>query len=223
MPVDRLDEAGRGADERQDRDDFDQDKDVVGAGRLADAAYQHDGENHDDEEGGNVEAEVPAGCVEVFAGEVLQAGGQIGGRDPFKGGMDAEPFEQGLDVRGESDADAHVGEGVFENQIPADDPGHQFAERGVGVGIGRAGDGNHRGEFGVAEAGEDADDSDEDEGQCECRTGAGASGHGGVREQVVDQRGVADFGSVELLSRHGGADDGEDAGADDGANAESGK
>ncbi len=137
--------------------------------------------------------------------------------------MDAEPLEQRLDVRGESNADAHVGEGVFEDQIPADDPGHQFAERGVGVGVGRAGDGNHRGQFGVAEAGEDADDGNKDERECERRTGAGSSGHGGVGEQVVDERGVADFGGVELLARHGGADDGEDAGADNSADAERGE
>ena len=39
----------------------------------------------------------------------------------------------------------------------------------------------------------------------------------------MDQRGVADFGGVELLAGHGGADDGEDAGADHGADAERGQ
>ena len=87
--------------------------------------------------------------------------------------MDAEPLEQRLDVRGEANADAHVGEGVFEDQVPADDPCDQFAERGVGVGIGRAGDGNHRGEFGVAEAGKDADDGNKDERECERRPAPG--------------------------------------------------
>ena len=52
------------------------------ARRLADAADQNHREEHHDEEGGNVEAEVPAGIVEVVAGQVLQACGQIGGRDP---------------------------------------------------------------------------------------------------------------------------------------------
>ncbi len=163
------------------------------------------------------------GCVEVVAGEVLQAGGQIGGRDPLEREVDAEPLEQRLDVRGESDADAHVGEGVLEDQVPADDPGDQFAEGGVGVGVGRAGDGNHRRQFGVTEAGENADDGDEHQRKRERRAGAGAAGHGGVGEQVVDQRGVADLRSVELLPGHGGADDGEDARADDGADAERGE
>ena len=82
MPVVRLDEAGGGEDEDQDGGDLDQHHDVVGARRLADAAHQDHGEDHDDEEGGNVEAEVPAGLVEIVAGQILQAGGQIGGRDP---------------------------------------------------------------------------------------------------------------------------------------------
>ena len=37
--------------------------------------------------------------------------------------MDAEPVEEVDDVGGESDRDAHVGEGVFEDEVPADDPG----------------------------------------------------------------------------------------------------
>jgi len=44
-----------------------------------------------------------------------------------------------------------------------------------------------------------------------------------MSEQVVDQRGVADLRGVEFLARHGGADDREDAGADNRADAESGE
>ena len=51
-----------------------------------------------------------------------------------------------------------------ENQIPADDPGENFAERGVGVGVGAAGDGRHRREFGVAQGGERAAQAGDGEG-----------------------------------------------------------
>ena len=61
----RLDKAGGRKDEREDGDDLDEDEDVVGAGRLANAAHQDDGEHHHDEERRDVEAEVPAGLVEV--------------------------------------------------------------------------------------------------------------------------------------------------------------
>ncbi len=100
MPVVGLDEAGSGEDEDQDGGHFDEHHDVVGAGRLADAAHQQDGEEHDHQEGGNVEAEVPAGLVNVVAGEILQAGGQIGGRDPLGRRVEAEPVEQIDDVGG---------------------------------------------------------------------------------------------------------------------------
>ncbi len=63
VPVDGLDEAGCRSDEREDGDDLDEDEDVVGASGLADAADEDHGEDHDDEEGGDVEAEVPAGGV----------------------------------------------------------------------------------------------------------------------------------------------------------------
>ena len=75
----------------------------------------------------------------------------------------SEPVEQVDDVGGESDADGHVGDGVFEDEVPADDPRDEFAHRGVGVGVGGAGDGDHGGEFGIAEAGEAADDGDQDQ------------------------------------------------------------
>ena len=106
---------------------------------------------------------MPAGGIEVFAGEILKAGGQIRGRDPLDREVESEPIEQIDDVGGEADADAHVGEGVLEDQVPANDPCDEFAERGVGVGVGRTGDGNHRCEFGVTEAGKDADNGDEHE------------------------------------------------------------
>ena len=162
--------------------------------RLADAAHQDDRDEHDDEEGGNVEAEVPAGVVEVVAGEILQAAGEIGGRDPARAGMQAEPVEQVDDMGGEADADAHVGAGVLEDQIPADDPGDELAERGVGVGVGRAGDGNHGGQLGVAEAGERADEGHQHHGEGDGGTGAGTAGERGVGEDVVNQRRVGDGG-----------------------------
>ena len=121
------------------------------------------------------------------------------------------------------DAHAHVAEGVLENEVPADDPRDQFAHGGVGVGVGRAGDGNHRRELGIAEAGERADDGDQHQRKRQRRTRAGPPGHGGVQDEVVDERRVLDRGRVEVLPGHRRADDGEDARSDDCANAEGGE
>ena len=179
-----------------------------------------DGEDEDDEEGGNVEAEVPAGIVEVVAGEILEAVRKIGGRYPSRAGMQAEPIEQVDDVGGEADADAHVGAGVFEDQVPADDPCDELAEGGVGVGVSRAGDGNHGGQLGIAKAGERANEGHQNHGKRNGRTRAGTAGKRGVGDDVVDEGRIGDSGGVELLAGDGGADDREDARADDGADAE---
>ena len=97
---------------------------------------------------------VPAGCVDVVAGEVLQTLRQIGRREPLRIKVDAEPVEQVDNVRREAHRDAHVGEGIFEDEVPADDPRDQLAHGRVGVGVGRAGDGNHAGQLRIAEPGE---------------------------------------------------------------------
>ena len=41
-------------------------------------------------------------------------------------------------------------ESIFEDQVPADDPGKDLTQRGVAVGVGRAGDGDQRSEFRIA-------------------------------------------------------------------------
>ncbi len=161
--------------------------------------------------------------VKIVAGQILQAGGQIGGRDPHQRRMQAEPVQQIDNVGGKAHADAHVAEGVFENQIPADDPGDQLAQGGVGIGVGRAGDGNHGRQFGVTEAGEDADDGHQHQRKRQRRSRAGPPGHGRVVDEVVEQRRVADVRRVELLPGHGRADDREDARADHRPDAQRGQ
>ena len=93
--------------------------------------------------------------------QILQTAGKEGRRDPAQRGMNAEPIHQSDNVRRETHADGHVGEGVFQDQVPADDPRNQLAHGDVGVGVGAAGDGDHGGQLGVTEAGKTADDGDQ--------------------------------------------------------------
>ena len=72
---------------------------------------------------------------------------------------------------------------VLEHQVPADDPGEQFAHGGVGVGVRAAGDGDHGGEFAVAHAGERAADGGDDEREDYRRSGVIGRGDSGEREQ----------------------------------------
>ena len=129
---------------------------------------------------------------------------------------------------GETDGDAHVGEGVLEDKVPANDPCDELAHGGVGVGVSGAGDGDHACEFRIAEAGERADDGDQDERESDGWASAGSArdGPAGVMQQAedeVDDGRICPFGQRGRITANGNADDGEDTRADDSANAESGE
>ena len=110
-----------------------------------------------------------------------------------EGDAHSKVAQQTTDVAAPAYGDGSRAECVFEAEGPADDPGRQFAERGVAIGVGAAGDGNHRRELGIAEAGKDAP-------------------HSGDHEREHD-------GGTGKLSG-GGAGEHEDARADNGANAQ---
>jgi hypothetical protein len=116
MPVAGMNEADDGEDEDENGDELDAHHDVVGAGRLANSADQDHREDENDEEGGDVEANVPAGMVKPVAGQILEAFRQISGGYPLGRGMQAEPVQQVHHVGSKAHADGHVGAGVLENQ-----------------------------------------------------------------------------------------------------------
>ena len=138
--------------------------------------------------------------------------------------MQAEPVEQIDNMGGKTHADRHVRAGVLQDQIPADDPGDQLAQRGVGVGVGRAGNGNHRGQFGIAEAGERADNGHQHHGERDGRAGARPAGQRRVGDDVVAPAAYsACWWRIELLAGNRRADDREDARANHGADAQRGQ
>ena len=127
-------------------------------------------------------------------------GGPVVGAEPGRE-MQAEAAQQLLEVARPGDRDGDVADRVLDDQVPADDPGDQLAERRVGVGVGRAGDRHHRRELGVAERREAAGDRGQHEREDDRRPGAEVIGAAGGRR--ADRR--------------------EDAGADDRADAERGE
>ena len=134
--------------------------------------------------------------------------------------MPPEPIEHVDQVRGESHAHRHVADGVLQDEVPADDPGDQFAHGGVGVGVGAAGDGDHRSQLGVTQPGEGADDGDQHQRKRQRRPSAGPPQRGGVVNDEVGQRSVEDGRGVELLPGDSSADDREDSRTDDGTDAQ---
>src|SRR5262245_50296589 len=137
--------------------------------------------------------------------------------------MDTEPVKQVDHVGGEANADGHVADGVFENEVPTDDPGDDFAHGRVGVSVGAARDGNHGSEFGIADRGETASNRDEDEGDGDGGASSRAAERFRMADEVLKKRDVQNGGGLEFLAGDGGANNGRDAGADDRANAEGGQ
>ena len=137
--------------------------------------------------------------------------------------MDAEPIEKIDQVRGKTDANGHVADGIFEDEVPTDDPGDKFAHGGVGVGVGAAGDGDHGGELGVADRSEAADDGNQYERDRDCGAGTGTAEGRGMMDQLFEKGSIQDRFSLQGLPCDGGADYSENSGAYDGANAEGGK
>src|SRR5215472_2497480 len=137
--------------------------------------------------------------------------------------MNAKPIHEIDQMLGKADADGHVANSVFENQVPTDDPGDEFTHRGVSISVGAAGNRNHGSEFGVANGGEATGDGHQNERESDGRPGAGTAKRGGVVNQVLEQRGIENGRRLKFLAGDGGADNGEDSGADDGANAKRGE
>ena len=102
---------------------------------------------------------------------------------PFIRDPHAEPLEHPVEVLAPGDRYRRRPDGILEHEIPADDPGDELAHRRVRIRVRAAGDGNHRGELGVAEAGERAADAGDDEGQRDRRAGAIRNGGRGAHEQ----------------------------------------
>ena len=75
-------------------------------------------------------------------------------------------------------------DGIFEDQIPADDPGDQFAHGGVGISVGAAGHRNHGGELRVTKTGKSAADAGDNKREHDRWTRAIGNGRGGAHEQT---------------------------------------
>src|SRR5262249_43943958 len=150
-PVGAADVADTGADDEEDDANLDGHEDGVGGGALADA---------DDEDGGHRQRDEERRQVQPGAGRGERVGGQVFG-DPVADD-DGEEFVEVLRPGG---GHAGAGHGVLEDQVPADDPGEQLAQGGVGVGVGAAGYRREGGAVGEARGGEGAADAGPDERQ----------------------------------------------------------
>src|SRR6202034_1111018 len=115
MPITRMYKVQSKTDENKNGNNFQENHHVVGFSRFTNAAHQDYGEQHHDQESGPVESEVPARPVKRIPLKVCQTSWKIGRNNPAKSGTNAEPVQQIDNVRGKSDADSHVGNGVLKD------------------------------------------------------------------------------------------------------------
>ena len=187
MPVVGGDEERAEADHQHDDADLDGDDDRVGERGLPDAEHQDHRHHGYDEDCRQIEHR--AGGEEAALDRVVDR--RATERRRYE--IDVERVEELDQVARPADRNGRGGEQVFEHQVPADEPRNAFAQGRVRVRIGAAGHGNHGGELGVAQSGEDAAEAGDDERQ--------------------DDRGAGMLGGGQA-SQH------EDAGADDAADAD---
>ena len=130
----------------KNRADFNQHHDVIGFGRLAHSSHQEQRQNKNNQKPGQIE---------------IRARPSAGSPDrsrPFIGKVNSEDCQLRFRIAAEAHGHGDVADHVFKNQVPANDPGENFSEGGVGVGISAARDGDHRSQFGIAKSGEAARD-----------------------------------------------------------------
>ena len=131
--------------------------------------------------------------------EALERGAEID-RGPGRQ-VDAESADEFGEITRPADGHRDIGDAIFEHQVPADDPGDQLAEGGVGICVSTSRDRDHGRELGIAKRREPA-------------------GHGGQPERKDDRRpGPRPY----EISGRGGADHGKDPGTDDRADPEQNK
>src|SRR6266581_4616883 len=126
------------------------------------------------------------------------------------------------EITGPAHRDGHVADGIFQNEVPTNNPRDNFAKCRVGIRVGRSGHRNHRRELGVTKRSERASDASYDERSRNGGTCTRASKHdaraGQPRLNEIDDRRLES--RRERLTRRCGSSQRKNSRADDGTDAD---
>ena len=145
MPVRRMDQHSADDEKRQNGADLESHHHVIRLRRFANAAHQKHSKNKNNQKSGKIEVGRPSTCPKPTQGQDHLSQARCRPNQPIAPWCTAE-----------ANGNRHVADHVFENQVPADDPGKDFAQRRVRIGIGATGNRNHRRQFRITEAGKAA-------------------------------------------------------------------
>ena len=147
MPIRWIDCMGRANDEQQHDSHFHKHNHVVHGGGFANADHQQ--ESHDGDDNDRRQIEDGRDLRSVRQGDERPARGRKFGRN-----VNTYVAQKRNDVARPSNRHGDRTEGIFQNQIPSDDPREKFPERGVAIGVRAAGHRYQRRELAVAECSE---------------------------------------------------------------------
>ena len=156
-------------DYENDDGKLDDDDGVVGARALANSVNQKNRDRGNDQKCGKIKCDRIAGdggnrrrgkIRERFAALRDDALGRVVIVHQPHGKLQAkQTAEEPDEITRPTNRHRHVANGVFENEVPADNPGDDFTERRVGISVGGTGHRNHRRQLGITKRRETAGDS----------------------------------------------------------------
>ena len=168
MPIGRVDVERACDDEQRDDGELQRDDKIVDGRRLLDPDHQHERHDRHDRDGGEIHNR--PGRVQARRDAARDrprhlrrlAPSERRGRQR-RGEVDVDVLQQADEVPRPADADGGRPHRILEDEVPADDPRHELAHRGVGVGVRAPGHGDGARHLGVAQARERARDPGGDE------------------------------------------------------------
>ncbi len=133
----------------------------VGLRRFLNADNEQQRDRQNDEDGGQIHDAVNGSARHHVPGT----------HGILRRQVNAKLVQKMHQIRRPADRNGGRAHRIFQHQIPADDPGQQFAHGRVGVRVGAARDRDHGGELAVAHAREGAAERRDDEGENHRRSG----------------------------------------------------
>ena len=116
--------------------------------------------------------------------------------------MNPQRLQQVQHVAAPTQGDGSGGHRVFQDQVPADQPGDDLAERGVGVGVCASGCRVHGGQLGVDQGGQGGGDSRQDEGEDDPGAGVEGGSHPAQDEDAGADNGANTHGDQVTPAQH---------------------
>ena len=186
-PVFRVHMRGAKEDHQQHDSDFENDNHIVELGRFGCSAHKQKRQQKDDRRRRHVEE--PARRRQPCA------------RDRRRD-LDVQILHDAGEVAGPADRHRRRAGGIFENEIPADDPGEYLSERDIGVCVRAARHRNERRKLRIAQRDEGAGDTRQNEGKSHRRAG-GVRGRGAGEHENAGADDAADAKRHQRRPTHG--------------------